>query len=110
MKRILIALALLLAPLTAAEAIQATITWTGDGVNSVRMDRRDGVDANPFVSQGVVPAGTTSFNQSGLVLSTRYCYRPVAFNGFGDAANSPIACGTPDVPLPVSGVSVIFAP
>ena len=34
----------------------------------------------------------------------------VAFNGFGDSVNSPIACGTPDVPLPVSGVSVIFAP
>ena len=110
MKKILLAIGLVLALATPVLALQATITWTGDGVNAVRMERRDGVDANPFVSQGTVAAGTTSFNQSGLVLSTRYCYRPVAFNGFGDSVNSPIACGTPDVPLPVSGVSVIFAP
>lgn len=120
MRRFLIALLAtgsLLAIAVPAAAIQATLNWTDaaepDPANEetgFRVERRDGVDANPFVSQGTVGANVTTFNQTGLTLATRYCYRVVSFNAFGDAAASNIACGTPDLPLPVSGLTVIFAP
>ena len=107
--RSLLLAALLLLP-AAAEAVQATVSWTGDGASQARVERRDGADTNPFVAQGTVASGVASFNQDGLALATRYCYRVVQFNAFGDAPASPVACGTPDVPLPASGVTVIFAP
>jgi len=95
-----------------AFALQATVTWTDNSSDETgfRVERRDGVDANPFTVQTTTAANVTSFNQAGLVLATRYCYRVVAVNGFGSAAASAIVCGTPDAPLPASGVSVVFAP
>ena len=105
---------------TAVEAIQATVNWTDaaepDPANAqtgVRVYRRDGVDANPWVQQGPdLAAGALTLNQTGLALSTRYCYQVEYFNAFGAAARQPAlgACGTPDNPLPAGGVTVIFAP
>lgn len=113
MKKIATGLALSALVLTAvpAWALQATLNWSDDGQNPTRVERRDGVDANPWVAQGAsVPAGTTTFNQTGLVLGTRYCYRVIKTNAFGESAPTGPACGTPDVPLPASGLTVIFAP
>jgi len=111
MKKLILVLALLLGYAAAAEAVQATATWSDDGSAQTRVERRDGVDANPFVQQGpLLAAGVQTFNQAGLVLGERYCYRVVKINDFGDSAPLGPACGTPDAPLPASGLSVIFAP
>ena len=98
-----------------AWAIQATLSWTNppsSNATGVRVDRGTGPDPVTYTSQGTVGPTVTTFNQIGLVIGTRYCYRVVEFNGFGDAplASAPVACGTPDVPLPASGLSIIFAP
>jgi len=85
----------------ASYAVQATLTWTdgATGEDGYRIERRDGPDTAPWVSQDTVGTGVTTFNQTGLVLGTRYCYRSVAFNGFGDTtAAPPEGCGTPDLP------------
>lgn len=97
---------------TSACAIQATFTWTDNSINEdgFRVERRDGADTEPWVEQLSTLPDVTSFNQAGLNLGTRYCYRVVAFNLFGDAPPTPEACGTPDVPLPASGSMVIFSP
>jgi len=107
----LLTLALLLLLPVAAEAIQATITWSDDGLNPTRVERRDGPDSAPFVVVAPsIPAGVRSFNEGGLALSTRYCYRPVKFNAFGDAPTSPVLCGQADPANPASGVTIIFGP
>src|SRR3990167_11549939 len=101
MKRFLIALIALVLFATPAFAVQATLTWTdgATGGDGYRIERRDGPDTAPWVSQDTVAAGVTTFNQAGLVLGTRYCYRSVAFNGFGDTTTvPPEGCGTPDRP------------
>lgn len=104
-------LALFVTPALAL-ALQATVTWVDNSSNETgfTVERRDGVDANPWNAQTTTAANVTSFNQTGLVVGTRYCYRVIAVNSFGSSAASPEACGTPDVPLPASGVSIVFAP
>ena len=85
----------------ASYAVQATLAWTdgATGEDGYRVERRDGPDTAPWVSQGTVAADMTTFNQSGLALGIRYCYRSIAFNGFGDTtAAPPEGCGTPDLP------------
>lgn len=99
-----------------AEAVQATANWTnptsGAAPTGIRVDRRDGPDTSPWIQQGpLLAVGVTTFNQSGLAISTRYCYRVVPVNAFGgNDATAPVACGTPDVPLNVDGLTIIFAP
>ena len=111
MKKLILALVLLLGYAVAAEAVQATLTWSDDGSAQTRVERRDGPDTAPFVAAAPVLApGVQTFNQAGLVLGTRYCYRVVKTNAFGDSAPLGPACGTPDAPLPATGLSVIFAP
>jgi hypothetical protein len=103
---------------SAAWALQATVTWTDNspGANNptaetgFRIERRDGPDTAQWVAQGTVAAGVTTFNQTGLATGTRYCYRVIALGATSNAPASPIACSTPDAPLPASGVSVIYAP
>jgi hypothetical protein len=115
MRRLVLLLILLATP---AWALQATVTWTDNspgGSNPTpetgfRIERRDGPDTAQWVTQGTVAAGVTSFNQGGLATGTRYCYRVIALGATSNAPPSPIACSTPDAPLPASGVSVIFAP
>ena len=106
--RSLLLAALLLLP-AAAEAAQATVTRTGDLTSESRVERRDGADGNPWSVQKVLRSGDSTFNEAGLTLGVRYCYRHVNFNAFGDAAPSAEGCGKPGVPDP-AGIMVIFAP
>jgi hypothetical protein len=101
-----------------AEALQATVTWTDNspGANNAtvetgfRVERRDGPDTAPWVAQATVAANVTTYNQTGLQAGVRYCYRVIALGATSNAPASPMACSTPDAPLPASGLSVIFAP
>ena len=111
-QKTLLAVGLVLTMVSVAIALQATVTWvdmSGDETG-FRVERRDGVDANPWNVQTTTAPNITSYNQPGLTLVTRYCYRVVAFSGFGDSAPNIEVCGTPDKPLPASGVSLVFAP
>jgi len=98
----------------ASFALQATLSWTdgATGEDGYRVERRDGPDTAPWVSQGTVASGVTAFNQAGLALGTRYCYRVVAFNAFGDTTTAPPeGCGTPDRPQGgATNLTIILAP
>ena len=111
------ALFMILAFAPPASALQVTLTWVDqtepDPANEETgflVERRDGVDANPWIAQTTTAANVTTFNQTGLTLGTRYCYRQIAINAFASAAPSTPMCGTPDLPLPASGGTMIFAP
>lgn len=97
-----------------AFAVQATLNWTNpnpDASTGARIERGSGADPVSFTSQGTVGANVTVFNQTGLALGTRYCYRVIKFSAMGDAPQPwPTACGTPDAPLNVNGLTIIFAP
>ena len=96
---------------TTAYAVQATLTWTDNSTDETGFKvERSNVSTGPWVLQTTTAANVTSFNQTGLVSGTQYCYRVIATNTFGDAAPSNVVCGTPSTPLPASGVIVIFAP
>lgn len=115
MKRVIVAIvALILSLPVAADAIQATATWTlpvDPNRTGVKVLRRTGDDTQPFVQQGpTLPGDATTFNQTGLVIGTRYCYEIVTTGAVGDGPVAGPVCGTPDLPLPASGLSVIFAP
>jgi hypothetical protein len=117
MWRITLALLLLLMG-TPVSALQSTVTWTDNSPGAsnptaetgFRVERRDGPDTAAWVAVGSVAANVTTFGQTGLATGTRYCYRVIALSGTGESAPSPVSCGTPDTPLPASGVTVIFAP
>lgn len=109
MKKFVFTVLLALGVVGTAEAIQATLNWSDDGANQTRVERSDAGGA--FVAQGsLLPAGVKTFNQTGLVTGTAYCYRVIKTNTFGDSAPLGPACGTPGAPLPATGLSVIFAP
>jgi hypothetical protein len=111
MRRWAVALALLLIP-SSAWAIQATLNWSNPPTSTatgIRVERGQGPDPVTFTTQQSLPPTATTLNQTGLVLGTRYCYRVVPFNTLGDAS-AVIACGSPDAPLPVGGLTIIFAP
>jgi hypothetical protein len=110
---LLIAILVMLSAGTAS-ALQATLQWsvgTVTGHTEWRVERRDGLDTAPWVSQGTVAAATTTFNQSGLVLGTRYSYRVFPINTLGDGTATNIAIGTPEGPQgQPGGLTIIFAP
>lgn len=113
MKTLLTAVLLLLLA-TPAFALQATYTYTlptDASRTGVRVERRDGADTSPWVAQGtVLGASATSFNQPGLALGTRYCYRAVTVNAFGDGdANTP-SCGTADKPMSAGSGTLLITP
>jgi len=95
-----------------AEAVQADLSWTNSGNAQVRVERRVGPDTAMWEVRGpLLPAGALSFNEAGLLLGERYCYRPVAFNEFGDAAAPwPERCSAGNVPENVGGVILIIRP
>ena len=110
MKKLCVVLFVLLLP-TLAFAVQATVNWVDASADETGFKVERSTDGQvTWVIQSTTAANVTSFNQAGLTLGTQYCYRIIAFNGFGDAAASNVACGTPATPLPASGVVVIFAP
>ena len=105
MKTLLI-IALLLALATPALALQATVTWVNPvdpNRTGIRVERQDG-GAGAFVVQGSVAADVATFNQTGLVTGTQYCYRIVAVGPLGDApAPNPTGCVNPAGVLNVNG-------
>ena len=110
----LIVLALLLATAVPALALQATVNWTNPADpnrTGLRVERQD-AGAGAFVVQGsVLGASVTVFNQAGLILNTQYCYRVIAQGALGDAPQPwPTLCGTPNSPVNVNGITIIFAP
>lgn len=110
----LLALSLVLLLATPALALQATYTYTlptDASRTGVRIERRDGADTAPWVAQGaVLAAGATSFNQPGIALSVRYCYRAVTVNAFGDGDPNTPSCGTADKPMSAGTGTLLIAP
>lgn len=88
--------ALLLAPYAlAAPSFDATVTWTDNSNNEDGFNvYRDGAKV------GSTGAGISTYTDTGLAQSTRYCYKIGAFNTAGETMG-PEACGTTGVvPVP----------
>ena len=109
-----VAFFLILGIATQAHALQATVTWTNPtdtNRTSIKVLRQDG-GTGAFVNQTVTPlaATATSFNQSGLIINTQYCYQVVPSGALGDAVSPATTCGTPNSPINVNGITIIFQP
>lgn len=113
MKTLLTA-ALLLLLATPAFALQATYTWplpVDANRTGVRVERQDGPATAPWVAQGaVLGAGVTSFNQPGVVLGARVCYRVVTVNAVADGDPNLESCATPGKPLSAGTGTLLIAP
>lgn len=115
MKTILLTALLILGSASLALADTATLTWTyattGTAATGARIERHVGADPQVYSPVANVSAPTATFVQTGLTRGTRYCYRVIATIGAFDAAGPyPTGCGTPDSPINVNGLTIIFAP
>jgi hypothetical protein len=100
---------------TQAHAIQATLNWTNPADSNrtgIKIFRADGGGPAPFVLQTPTPLGpsVTTFNQTGLLINTTYCWQIVPTGALGDAVGPANVCGTPNSPINVNGITIIFAP
>jgi hypothetical protein len=98
---------------TSAHALQATANWSAPvdpNRTGIRVERQDG-GVGAFVQQGALlgPSATT-FNQTGLVVGTQYCYQVIPVGDLGDGPVLGPACGTPNTPAALNGLTIIFAP
>ena len=114
MKTLAIAALFVICLASQASALQATVTWTNPtdaNRTSIKVLRQDG-GTGAFVNQTVTPlaATATSFNQSGLIINTQYCYQVVPSGALGDAVSPATNCGTPNSPINVNGITIIFQP
>jgi hypothetical protein len=76
---------------------QITLTWSDNSTDEsgFRIQRSSGGD---FTDLATVPAGTSSYSDSGLSSSTTYLYRVCAFNASGDSAYSDSVSATTSAP------------
>lgn len=71
-------------------------TDTSDNESGFRIQRQ--VAGQDFSTIATVPAGTTSYSDSGLSPNTTYCYRVVAYNAAGEAISNVYCVTTPNAP------------
>ncbi|MDM7988103.1 MAG: fibronectin type III domain-containing protein [Smithella sp.] len=89
---------------TKASSSQINLTWTdnSDNENGYKIERRaDGETEFTEIESGL-PAGSTSYNNTGLTPDTAYYYQVRAFNGVGDSGYSNISSATTDDVAPSS--------
>jgi hypothetical protein len=105
------ALSSLLAPTgltaTAVSPTQITLTWTDNatGEDGYRLEKKGPTDAAfvDITAASPLPAGTTTFNDSGVSKTKTYQYRVRAFNNIANSFYSnTISVTTPDDPPPSS--------
>ncbi|HWQ33109.1 MAG TPA: fibronectin type III domain-containing protein, partial [Blastocatellia bacterium] len=75
---------------TAASKSQINLAWTDNSNNEdgFKIERCQGSGCTNFAQIATVPAGTTSFSNTGLSSGTVYTYRVRAYNSSGDSAYS----------------------
>jgi len=78
-----------------ASPTRIDLTWVGvSNATSYRIYRSSDGQATSTVI-ATVPAGTTSYADTGLSSSQEYCYWVVAVNSLGESVPSSVACATP---------------
>ncbi len=109
-RKILFALPLLLALLCGHAIAQTNDKFlTGTFTDNATNEDGDKVErgptsSGPFSQITILPAGSTSFVDSGLPDATQFCYRVRAYNTAGDSSYTNTACGTTKATLTVSKV------
>lgn len=93
---------------------EALVSWedNSDNEDGFRIERAS-TTAGPFVPVGAVSANMTAFVNAPIAEGETWCYRPIAYNGGGDASPPPLAaCDTAEPtdqpPTPATGVSVVI--
>jgi hypothetical protein len=93
----------------AVSASQIDVSW--DDVadeTGYRVERSPNGSSGWVDVSGNLPAGTTSYQDTGLTASTQYFYRVIAFNAVGDSTPSTVVNATTQAgPTPPSGASVL---
>ena len=79
-----------------SDAVGIYWTDTSDNESGFRIQRQ--VEGEDFSTIATVPAGTTSYSDSGLSPNTTYCYRVVAYNAAGEAISNVYCVTTPNAP------------
>ena len=76
------------------------LTWNDNATNEANyeVERSTTGSGGPFSPLVSLPAGTTSYSNTGLSPSTEYCYRVRAVNGGGASAYDGPACATTPAP------------
>ena len=81
---------------TAHAAAQLTVTWSDASTNEqgFKLERKTGT-AGTYAQITTLPAGTTGYVDSNVIVGTTYCYRARAYNSAGDSAYSNEDCAAP---------------
>ncbi len=83
-----------------AEAVsesQINLAWVDNAGNETGFYVERSLDGGPFSRVATLPANTTTYSDTGLVSSTTYNYRVLAYNGTGVSAYSNVASATTQV-------------
>lgn len=113
MRKPLTIAALLVLVASPAFALQAVVSWTNPtdasitGINVLKAASPTGTFT--AVNPSVLAPGTSTFTDTAITINTQVCYEVQTVNGLGSTATSAV-CGTPNAPLPASGITIIFKP
>lgn len=92
----------------------ATVSWVDNSDNETGFQiERAATTAGPFSVRGAVSTNVTTFVDQPIQENETWCWRPIAYNGSGNATPPPLAaCATADSPVqppdPASGVAVVI--
>jgi uncharacterized lipoprotein YddW (UPF0748 family) len=94
---------------TAVSPTQINLSWADNSSNEINfVVGRAGLSGGPYTDIATLPAGTTSYSDTGLAASTPYHYVIRATNAGGASGNSNEA-GTMTLPLPPAAPSNLLA-
>lgn len=108
---VLALIALIGVPIYAWAAPNATLLWQDNSNNETGFRIEKQVDGGAFTVLTTTAANVTSFNDTALTAGHNYCYRVIAFNGFGDATTPApnVMCADTNVPAGAVLISVLSA-
>ncbi len=96
---------------TAVSSTQINISWTDNSSNETgfRIERSMGNNTSYTEIVSDLPAGTTSYHNTGLAFNTAYYYRVRAYNAYGNSGYSNEASATTNDIIPYAPTNLVSA-
>jgi endoglucanase len=81
---------------TTVSSVQINLAWTDNSNNEsgFQLERCSGVGCTAFAQIFATTANIRSYNNTGLVADTTYCYRVRAYNAVGNSLYTTVSCRT----------------